>query len=206
MRCKILILLLILIMFCSCTKTSFVETIRNVSNSVVFVECYVNGEIYSTGSGFFIAEDLILTAKHLIHSDNIVVVLYNGDELQVEKILVSNKFDFAVLKVPVTDYIKPVVLDFQDRLRVGESIFIIGTPYGLSFFNSVAEGIISGTNRIVMGQLVNQTSAPVNYGNSGGPVFNKQGRVIGIVVMKVPASDGMGFFIPITLVDVNEVI
>ena len=91
--------------------------------------------------------------------------------------------------------ITPVVLAPHDRNRPGEAVFVIGNPLGLE--RSVTQGVISRAARNFNGLLLLQTDAPVNPGNSGGPLFNAQGQVIGIINMQIPTRQGLNFAIPV---------
>ncbi len=117
---------------------------------------------------------------------------------EVEIVAVDAFHDLAVLRVveiaadaPIT----PAVLAPHDRSRPGEAVFVIGNPLGLE--RSVTQGVISQTARNFNGMLFLQTDAPVNPGNSGGPLFNARGQVIGIINMQVPVRQGLNFAIPV---------
>jgi serine protease Do len=128
----------------------------------------------------FIKEDKIL--RRVVHKD-------------VEIIATAPFHDLAVLHIK--DFkanITPVVLEAGETLQVGETVFAIGNPLGLE--RTVTEGVLSQTHRNFGGILYLQVDAPVNSGNSGGPLFNACGQVIGVINMGVPSMEGLNFAIP----------
>lgn len=104
--------------------------------------------------------------------------------------------DLALLKVDETieDAITPVLFKTDNTVKYGEKTFVIGNPLGLE--RTITEGIISQTSRNFGGKIYLQIDAPVNPGNSGGPLFNERGQVIGIVNMGILYMQGLNFAIP----------
>lgn len=157
------------------------------------------------GSGFVIdPTGLILTNKHVIEGESsIVVVLSDGTALNASLVGAARLTDIALLRIPVASPL-PSVARFgdSDKLRVGDTVFAIGNPLGLS--DTVTVGIISGLNRNIMESPLDdyiQTDAAINHGNSGGPLINIHGKVIGMdSVIFAPGnyggSIGLGFAIP----------
>ena len=163
----------------------------------------------SSGSGFIITDDgYIVTNYHVISGGTEVsVTLNNGTTYQAQVIGGEEDYDIAVLKVdPGETKLKSVVLGQSENLLVGEDIVAIGNPLGELTF-SLSEGIVSCMNREINvdGTPFNmiQITAAVNSGNSGGPLFNTYGEVVGIVSAKYSSSssgasvEGLGFAIPI---------
>lgn len=163
----------------------------------------------SSGSGFIITADgYIVTNYHVISGGtNVSVTLNNGTTYQAQVIGGEPDYDIAVLKVdPGETALQSVVIGQSSNLLVGEDIVAIGNPLGELTF-SLSEGIVSCLNREinVEGTPFNmiQISAAVNSGNSGGPLFNTYGEVVGIVSAKYSSSssgasvEGLGFAIPI---------
>ena len=140
------------------------------------------------------------------------VSLYNGETLEARFVGGDEDYDIAVIKVEATD-LSPVVLGDSDGVNVGDHVLAIGNPLGELTF-SMSEGIASSVNRAinVNGTPFNmiQVTASINHGNSGGPLFNSYGEVIGIVSAKYGNSsaddsvEGLGFAIPIN--DVSAMI
>jgi serine protease Do len=158
--------------------------------------------VNSLGSGFVVdAEGIVITNNHVISdADEINVVFSGGDKLRAEIIGRDQKTDIAVLRVKPTKPLKAVKFGDSDKLRIGEWVVAIGNPFGLG--GSVTAGIISARNRdINSGPYDNyiQTDASINRGNSGGPLFNMQGEVIGIntaIISPSGGSIGIGFAVP----------
>jgi serine protease Do len=158
--------------------------------------------VNSLGSGFVIDPDgIVVTNNHVIaDADEITVVFNDGSKLKAELIGKDAKTDLAVLKVKPDKPLKSVKFGNSDRIRLGEWVVAIGNPFSLG--GSVTAGIISARNRdINSGPYDNyiQTDAAINRGNSGGPLFNLEGEVIGIntaIISPSGGSIGIGFAVP----------
>ena len=156
------------------------------------------------GSGFIISDEgYVVTNNHVISgADQITVIFNNGiDEVSAEIVGTDPKTDIAVLKIdPSSVNIQSLDWGDSDISRVGDIVLAIGNPLGLG--GTVTSGIISSINRdIGGGPYVDfiQTDAPINRGNSGGPLFNLDGEVIGInsmIISQTGGSVGLGFSIP----------
>lgn len=163
--------------------------------------------VNSLGSGFVIDEQgIIVTNNHVIaEADEIVVNFNDGRELPAEVIGVDQQTDLAVLRVQPATPLKAVDFGDSDGLRVGDWVVAIGNPFGLG--GTVTAGIVSARNRdINQGSFDDfiQTDAAINRGNSGGPLFNLRGEVIGInTAIFSPGSSGgsvgVGFSVPANL-------
>jgi serine protease Do len=134
------------------------------------------------GSGFIISEDgYIVTNNHVIaEADDVTVELFNGGELKAKVVGIDEKTDIALLKVDSPDKLPFVAFGDSDHSRVGDWVLAVGNPLGQGF--SVSAGIISARNRELRGTYDDfiQTDAAINRGNSGGPLFNMDGQVIGV--------------------------
>jgi len=158
--------------------------------------------VNSLGSGFIIDESgLVVTNNHVIaDADEINVILNDGTKLKAEIIGRDQKTDLALLKVKADKPLKAVHFGDSDRLRLGEWVIAIGNPFSLG--GTVTAGIVSARNRdIQSGPYDNyiQTDAAINRGNSGGPLFNLDGEVIGIntaIISPSGGSIGIGFAVP----------
>lgn len=170
----------------------------------------------STGTGFIISDDgYIVTNSHVVYDTQ-----YNAGEAQEVSVLFSDESeheanivaydldtDIAVLKVDVKG-LKPAVLGDSDELRVGELVLAVGNPLGFDLFGTVTSGIVSALNRKInineKKMNLIQTDAAINSGNSGGPLLNSCGQVIGINSAKMSSSyssnsasiEGLCFAIP----------
>ncbi|MGD9568123.1 MAG: S1C family serine protease [Sedimentibacter sp.] len=160
----------------------------------------------SMGSGFIIDPNgYIVTNAHVIGDgkyDNITVSLIDGSTEVGEVLWYDTTLDLAIVKINKTGL--PVVeFGDSDELKVGEPVVAIGNPMTLDLERTVTQGIVSGLNRSVAfenGTVIEpliQTDASINSGNSGGPLFNAEGKVIGINTAKMSTAEGLGFSIPI---------
>ena len=158
--------------------------------------------VNSLGSGFIIdASGIVVTNNHVIaEADEITVILNDGTRLKAEVVGRDTKTDLAVLRVKPTKPLKAVKFGDSDKLRLGEWVIAIGNPFSLG--GSVTAGIVSARNRdINSGPYDNyiQTDAAINRGNSGGPLFNLDGDVIGVntaIISPSGGSIGIGFAVP----------
>lgn len=158
--------------------------------------------IASVGSGFIIDPDgWIVTNDHVIaDATRIRVTLHDGTSLTARLVGQDPRMDLALLKIEAHKPLRAVMWGTSDALRVGDWVLTIGNPFGLG--NSVAAGIVSGRNRDLHTGPYDeyiQTDAAINTGNSGGPMFDLAGRVIGIdtaIYTQTGGSVGVGFAIP----------
>ena len=154
----------------------------------------------SLGSGFIINKNgTVITNNHVINNaDDIVVIV--GEKEYTAKIIGADPYaDVAVLKIDSKDIFKPVKFGNSDKARVGDWVIAIGNPFGLG--GTVTSGIISARNRDINLTRYDdfiQTDASINQGNSGGPLFNLNGDVIGVntAIIGQGGSVGIGFAIP----------
>ena len=161
-------------------------------------------KVSSLGSGFVIdgKEGLVVTNNHVIaDADEIVVNFHDGSKLKVDKVLGRDpKSDLALLKVTPKKPLADVKFGSSDKLMVGDWVMAIGNPFGLG--GTLTVGIISAKQRdINTGPYDDylQTDAAINRGNSGGPLFNMDGDVIGVntaIISPTGGSIGIGFAIP----------
>ncbi|MGE0281500.1 MAG: DegQ family serine endoprotease [Rhizobiaceae bacterium] len=161
-------------------------------------------KVQSLGSGFVIdgKEGIIVTNNHVIaDADEIEINFSDGSKLKAELVGTDTKTDIAVLKVdPTKKALTEVKFGDSDKMRIGDWVMAIGNPFGLG--GSVTVGIISARNRDISSGPYDdfiQTDAAINRGNSGGPLFNMHGEVIGIntaIISPSGGSIGIGFSIP----------
>ena len=202
------------------TDTGIAEAVEKVYDAVVVVEVYQKGNLYATGTGFVFKKDdkkgYILTNNHVIsNGDEVYVIFTDNSKEKVEVVGYDDYSDIAVLSVS-QDKVKSVAeIGSSENLKVGDTTFAVGAPLSAEKYSwTVTRGILSGKNRTVEVTSSNgygesvievlQTDAAINSGNSGGPLCNANGEVIGITNMKIASSsvEGMGFAIPIeTAVD-----
>ena len=153
------------------------------------------------GSGFIIdAKGIVITNNHVIKDAEDILVRVNGDKEYNAKIIGSDPLsDIAVLQIDSKDKFVPVKFGDSDKARIGDWVIAIGNPFGLG--GTVTSGIISARNRtlnLTRYEDFIQTDASINQGNSGGPLFNMDGNVIGIntAILGQSGSIGIGFAIP----------
>lgn len=175
-------------------------------------------EMVGTGTGIVMTEDgYIVTNAHVVFDESeyncgqavdVSVLFYDKTEHEASIIAYDTETDIAVLKVDATD-LTPAEFGDSDDLRVGELVIAIGNPLGFDLFGSVTSGIVSALDRQISINDKNmnliQTDAAINSGNSGGPLVNSCGQIIGINSAKMSSSyssaasiEGLGFAIPIT--------
>lgn len=161
-------------------------------------------KVSSLGSGFVIdgAEGLIVTNHHVVEgADEIIINFHDGTKLKVEKVLgKDSKTDLALLKVTPKKTLAAAKFGSSGDIKVGDWVMAIGNPFGLG--GSVTVGIISAKQREIGSGSFDeylQTDAAINKGNSGGPLFNMNGEVIGVntaIISPSGGSIGIGFAIP----------
>ena len=159
----------------------------------------------SLGSGFIIdTKGTVVTNNHVISGADDILVRVGDKEYKAKVVGADPYMDIAVLKMETRDQFKPVSFGDSDKARVGDWAVAIGNPFGLG--GTVTAGIISALGRNIgsgpYDQFI-QTDAPINKGNSGGPLFNMDGEVIGVNTMiysQTGGSVGIGFSIPSDLV------
>ena len=149
----------------------------------------------SVGSGFFVTSELVLTNAHVLCTSGIIDVVRSDGKKHVGTAVQSDAhLDLAVVQVPGASA-TPLPLGDAGLLAVGEQVVVIGSPMGFEF--TVHGGSISNLSRSVFGLSYLQVEAKVNPGNSGGPVLNDQGQVVGVVSLKYAEAEGIGLALPI---------
>jgi serine protease Do len=161
-------------------------------------------KVSSLGSGFVIdgKEGLIVTNNHVIDgADEIIINFHDGTKLKVEKVLGKDaKTDLALLKVNPKKLLPSVPFGSSEKMKVGDWVMAIGNPFGLG--GSLTVGILSAKQRDINSGPYDdflQTDASINKGNSGGPLFNMDGDVIGVntaIISPSGGSIGIGFAVP----------
>lgn len=157
----------------------------------------------SLGSGVIISPDgYILTNNHVVKDATIIKIkLYGSKEEYDAKIIGQDpKIDLALLKIDAKKDLPYAEMGDSDALQVGDWVIAIGNPFGLS--HTVTKGIVSAKGRVIGSGPYDdfiQTDAPINFGNSGGPLFNLKGEVVGINTAIISGGQGIGFAIPINM-------
>ena len=154
-----------------------------------------------TGSGFIYSKDGYIITNHHVVEGATKITVYLSDDTQVEATLIGSDelSDIAVIKIDPTGLdLVPMEIGDSDRLVVGDEVIAIGCPAGIQFRGTVTDGIISAINRNVQlsessgagkkTMTLLQTNATINKGNSGGPLINSNGQVIGINTLKLTSE------------------
>jgi len=196
-------------------ENSISTSVDKVYNSTVFVIAYADGKQISTGTGFIYKKAdkkaYIMTNNHVIDGADKVQIEFNDSSERVDAEILGGETysDVAVLTIKDNNEYVSVETGDSASIKLGDTIFTVGSPMGVSYKGTVTKGILSGHDRLVEVNLSGTTSdyymkvmqidAAVNPGNSGGPLCDVSGKVIGIISLKIVQDEveGMGFAIPI---------
>ncbi len=194
---------------------SIADAVEKAYDAVVVIEAYNNDTLKSTGTGFVYkktgGKGYIMTNNHVVDGANNVKIIYSNGTTTTADILGKETYsDIAVLTVKDDTVLSVVSLGDSTKMRLGDTVFTIGSPLGSEYSGTVTRGILSNKDRLVAVSLTSgstsdwimkvlQTDAAINPGNSGGPLLNINGEVIGINSLKLVENEieGMGFAIPI---------
>lgn len=165
------------------------DVLQSVMPAVVTIEA---GQ--SSGSGFFVARDIVVTNHHVVADNTSVRVrLLTGDVINGSVTRLALDADLALVRLEQPTTTRPLSLAPPDAVRVGEDVMVLGSALGL-LQGTVTRGIVSAV-RNAGGLTLLQTDAAINPGNSGGPVINSQGVVVGITTAKMNGAESLGFAI-----------
>ena len=181
-------------------ENSISSSVDKVYGSTVVITASLNGKAISTGSGFIYKKTgklaYIMTNNHVIDGADSVKIEFNDNDKKIDAKVVGGD--------------KSVEVGDTESLKLGDTIFTVGTPMGVSYKGTVTKGILSGKDRMVDVNVTTSTGsdyymkvlqidAAVNPGNSGGPLCDVGGNVIGVISLKIVENtvEGMGFAIPI---------
>lgn len=152
----------------------------------------------SLGSGFAIGENCIVTNAHVITNDNsIQIATYSGEKYDAFLLAMEEKADIALLCIKNVK-LTPLKTAKLSTVNIGDDVYAIGVPNSLSY--TLTKGVVSAKDRKVKEQTFIQTDAAINSGNSGGPLLNAEGKVIGVNSYKMSNSEGIGLAITIDTV------
>ena len=198
------------------------QVLEEASKSVVGISKIVSNDTgifsinsektLSLGSGIILSDNgYILTNEHVSgskYSKCYISIAGEKEEYQGTVVWSDSDIDLSIIKIEKLGLI-PANLGNSDKIRIGSSVFAIGNPIGVEFERTVTGGIISAVDRTIklkddedysyMEDLI-QTDATINSGNSGGPLINENGEVIGLNTVKIEDAEGIGFAIPINIV------
>ena len=185
-----LVLALLLLVCCAAAWAQFTEAASKVRDSVITVAV---GK--STGAGFIVNSDgSAVTNKHVVgDAKSVSVKLRNGEQLTAEVVKASTEQDLCLLKLD-RQHLPAVQFASSKKLKQGQDVAAVGAPLGLE--GTLTKGVVSATERDVNGQKFLQIDAALNGGNSGGPVINQSGQVVGMATKVAADAEKLGFAIP----------
>lgn len=203
-------------------ENSISAAVDKIYDATVVVSTYKNGTAVSTGTGFIYKKEgstaYIMTNNHVVSGGDSAKVVFSDGSSADTKILGGETYsDIAVLTVSTANIKQVAAIGNTENIRLGDTVFAVGAPLGDTYSGTVTKGILSGKDRLVAVSFsgntsdyymkVLQTDAALNPGNSGGPLCNVNGEVIGINSLKLTEEktsattsysvEGMGFAIPI---------
>lgn len=176
------------------------------SSSIIFAIQFDTETIYnsifvvysgnSLGSGFAVGENCIITNAHVINTrEKTSINTYDGKKYDAFVVAIDTNIDIAILGVKDVTF-TPLAIANENTNIVGSDVYAIGAPNSLAY--TLTKGVISAKERKVNGQAFIQTDAAINTGNSGGPLLNDKGEVLGVNTYKMSNSEGIGLAIPIS--------
>ena len=187
-----LTLALVLAAFCS-SAWAIGFSAEDVYESVFVIETDI-----AIGSGFAVSENEIVTNAHVISDARMIrVITYSGDSLPASVVAYDEDLDLAVLYVADGSF-SALPIASLDATRVGDDVYAIGAPKSMAY--TLTKGIVSSKDRVIRGRQYIQIDAAVNEGNSGGPLLDANGNVLGVITLKLTDAEGIGMAIPITVV------
>ena len=198
-------------------ENGIADAVEKVYDSVVIVEVYQKDKIYGSGSGFIYKKEgnkyYVMTNNHVVDdATSVKIILTNKKTIETTLVGKDKYLDIAVLSFESKDDYQVASLGESSKTRVGDTVFTVGAPVDSNTYSwTVTRGILSGKDRMVSVSTSSksnsadyimkslQTDAVINSGNSGGPLCNSNGEIIGITNMKLVSStiEGMSFAIPI---------
>ena len=196
-------------------KGSLAASVEKIYDATALVRTYKKEQVASTGTAFVYKADdkygYLLTNNHVVaDGDKISVVMSNDEEVEGTVLGGDEYLDLAVIRIAREKVSLIANIGSSENMKLGDTVFTVGSPMGYDYRGSVTSGILSGKDRMVSVSVSNslgndwvmrvlQLDASINPGNSGGPLLNVNGEVIGICSLKLVDDEieGMGFAIPI---------
>lgn len=190
-RVLLSLLMAMVVLFVSTLSASAIGFRAETAYESVFVIYSGN----SLGSGFAVGENCIVTNAHVIDNDkHISVSSYDGNEYEAKVLGMSESEDIAVLVIENATFPYLSIADISS-VKTGDDIYAIGAPKGMAY--TLTKGSISAKERLIRKNTYIQIDAAINEGNSGGPLLNDSGQVLGMNTLKMSDSEGIGLAIPI---------
>lgn len=184
----------ILILAAFCPKAMALGfSVDDIYNSV-----FVISTDRAIGSGFAVSENEVVTNAHVISdARKISILTYNGEEIPAVVEAYDEQLDLAVLSIE-RGTLLPLPFASLEEVQAGDDVYAVGAPKSMAY--TLTKGIISSKSRMIQGQEYIQVDAAVNEGNSGGPLLDAEGHVLGVITLKMLDAEGIGMAIPITVV------
>lgn len=199
MRVKYVIIFLICMLLAPWTVLAMNFVPETIYDSVAVV--YTSKGL---GSGFAIDKNIIITNAHVVEDFiDVSVKLYNDETCSGKVIKIDKNIDLALIQVDKA--LTPLKLGSEDNISIGKEVYAIGAPKDIPY--TMTKGIISAKNRKIGSNQYIQIDASINSGNSGGPLIDENGEVIGINTMKMVDAEGIGFAIGTSYINdfINDV-
>ena len=166
---------------------------NNIQDALLCIVQVSSGNM--AGTGFYISDYFIATNCHVVPNPNdIVVTLKDKSQSTCRPVYYDARQDICIIRSDRSNSSFLLIKEDDYSVNLGQDVIAIGHPHNLDY--SVSRGIISGKNREVAGNIYYQTDAAINEGNSGGPLLNLEGQVVGMVTLKRIDSQGINFVIP----------
>lgn len=186
------------LLFTSVVLTPHIAFAINFDAEELYDSVFVIYSGEALGSGFTIGENCIVTNAHVVEdSSNITIESYDKTYYKAEVVGINEEQDIAVLTVAEVSFPYLAIADFS-AAKAGDDVFTIGAPRGMTY--SITKGGLSAKSRTIAGETYIQTDAPINEGNSGGPLLNDEGQVLGMNTLKMSDSEGIGLSIPMSTI------
>ncbi len=196
----IIILLIVKMLLPSISSADADKIFKENNKAVVVIIAYdQKGKPISQGSGFIVRQDgAIVTNYHVISNAKDIAVKAGDKVIEVEGfIYIDKENDLVILKAKGKN-LPTVKIGDINKINIGEKVYVISSPQGLE--NTISDGILSGIRDITSERKILQITAPVSSGSSGGPVFNKNGEVIGIATFIIKEAQNLNFAMPVNLI------
>ena len=208
----------VIIVIFICISSFIIDTVINnnrinsIYESLVYIES-TDEETIKSGSGFVYKtennKNYIITSYHVIEGYNDIYV-YNTNKKKEQASIINydKKNDIAIIAINNNLELKKITLGNSDKVKLGDDIFVFGTPLNIDYISTLSKGNISYIDRKITIKTSNeinnfsviQIDSRIEEGNSGGPVINKSGKVIGMMFVKEANVSGIGFALPINFV------
>ncbi|GHS90133.1 hypothetical protein AGMMS49957_15210 [Synergistales bacterium] len=151
------------------------------------------------GSGFAISEHKIVTNAHVMaNADAVSIQTYAGEKYDADVEAIDTALDIAVLNIKDKSFV-PLKTADEALSKVGDDVYVVGAPSSMAY--SLTKGVLSAKNREIGSRLYLQTDAAINFGNSGGPLLNENGEVLGMNTLKLVDSEGIGLAISMKTIE-----